>query len=118
MFLLAKFSVSIIQITMNDKYKEPTIEELNKAKKIRHKVEICLDNFFHVLCEEQGHDAFELALAILIYAQEEIFQQENHDKAYFLINQTTMAVYVNQQDLDKNKDLLIDESIVATKEIH
>tara|TARA_B100001057_G_scaffold296883_1_gene297086 strand:+ start:1658 stop:1969 length:312 start_codon:yes stop_codon:yes gene_type:complete len=103
---------------MKKEYREPNKKELDNAKEARQKVERNLDNFFYVLCEEQGQDPFELALALLIYAQEEIFQQEDLHKAYFLINQTAMAVYLNEQNLSKKNDLIIGENVVVTKEVH
>lgn len=103
---------------MKNKYREPTEKELDNANKVRQEVERHMNNFFSVLCDEQGKDPFELALAVLIYAQEEIFQQEDHDKAYFLINQTAMAVYMNEQNLSKNDGLIIGENVVVTKEVH
>ena len=103
---------------MKNEYREPSKKELDKAREVRQQVERNLDNFLYVLCEEQGQDPFELALALLIYAQEEIFQQEDLHKAYFLINQTAMAVYMNEQNLSKNDGLIIGENVVVTKEVH
>ena len=98
--------------------KKPSEKQIKESKEIRQKVESCFNQFFSVLCDEQGYDYAAVSLAVLLYAEEEIFQRENFDRAFLIICQTAMAIHMNQKNLKNRSDFLIGEDLLITKEIH
>lgn len=99
-----------------NKKKEPSEYQLREAEKIKEKTEKCLDEFFYVLCDEHSHDVAAVGLSVLVYAIEEIFQHEELDSAYFLINKIAMAIYDNEKNIKKKSSLLIGENFILSKE--
>ena len=93
-------------------------KQIKESKEIRQKVENCFNQFYSALCDEQGYDYAAVSLAVLLYAEEEIFQHECLDRAFVIICQTALAVYMNEQNLKNGSDSLISEDLLITGEIH
>lgn len=101
-----------------EKTKKPSEKQIKESQEIRQKVENCFNQFYSVLCDEQGYDYAAVSMAVLLYAEEEIFQCESFDRAFLIICQTAMAVHMNEQNIKNRSDFLIGEDLLVTKDIH
>ena len=80
---------------------EPTEDELKEADKIREKVEETMLNLYKAVNHDQNFDRFSVAMAVLIFAQEKIFELKELDQAFVEISKAAIAVHFNEYQMKK-----------------
>ena len=90
-------------------FNEPTEDELKEAEKIRVKVEETMINLYKTVNNGQNFDRFSVAMAVLIFAQEKIFELKELDKAFVEISKAAIAVHLNECRM-KKKSKTFDET--------